>query len=81
MAASTRKKSSGWSGWFWALLAGAGLVALGLVISRIDFGSVAGSVPQPDRFVYTFHVQGQEVIVGEHDLTPDLQQLARLLLP
>ena len=51
------------------------------LISRIDLGSVAGSVPQPDRFVYTFHVHGQEVTVGEHDLTPDLQQLARLLLP
>jgi hypothetical protein len=51
------------------------------LISRIDFAAVAGSAPQPDRFVYTFQVYGQEVIVGEPDLTPDLQQLARIVLP
>lgn len=51
------------------------------LISRIDFASIAGPTPQPDRFVYTFEVQGQEVVLGEPDLTPDLQRLARLLLP
>ena len=51
------------------------------LIGRIDFASVPASTPQPDRFVYTFHVWGQEVVVGEPDLTPDLQQLARLVLP
>jgi len=51
------------------------------LIGRIDFGAVAGSSPAPDRFVYTFHVQGEEVVVGEPDLTPDLAQLARIVLP
>jgi len=51
------------------------------LISRIDFTAVAASPPQPDRFVYTFQIQGQEVTVGEPDLTPDLQQLARIVLP
>ena len=50
------------------------------LISRIDFATVAGSAPQPDRFVYTFQVRGQEAVVGEPDLTPDLQQLARIVL-
>ena len=38
------------------------------------------SRPQPDRFVYTFDVDGQQVVVGEQDLTDDLGRLARLLL-
>ncbi len=36
--------------------------------------------PQPDRFVYTFDVDGRQVVVGEQDLTDDLGRLARLLL-
>src|SRR3954451_9745032 len=51
------------------------------LLSRIDLRSVAPTPPQPDRFVYTFHVQGEQVVVGEQDLTPDLHQLARLILP
>jgi hypothetical protein len=51
------------------------------LIGRIDFGTVAASDPQPDRYVYTFDVSGQQVVVGEPDLTPELQQLARLVLP
>jgi hypothetical protein len=51
------------------------------LLGRIDLGSVAAPEPQPDRFVYTFSVHGQEVVVAEQDLTPDLHQLARLLLP
>ena len=51
------------------------------LIGRIDFGALAAPTPQPDRFVYTFNVQGREVVVGEQDLTPDLHQLATLLLP
>jgi Zn-dependent metalloprotease len=50
------------------------------LLGRIDFGAVAPPQPMPDRFVYTFHVQGEQVSVGEQDLTPDLQQLASLLL-
>jgi hypothetical protein len=42
---------------------------------------VAPHAPQPDRFVYTFNLRGEEVVVGEPDLTPDLQQLATLILP
>ena len=50
------------------------------LLDRIDLGSVAPHVPQPDRFVYTFNLGGQEVVVGEQDLTPDLHQLATVLL-
>src|SRR4051794_7435217 len=51
------------------------------LLSRIDLRAVAPTQPQPDRFVYTFDVQGEQVVVGEQDLTPDLHQLARLILP
>src|SRR3954452_14546317 len=51
------------------------------LLSRIDLRSVAPTPPQPDRFVYTFDVQGEQVILGEQDLTPDLHQLAHLILP
>ena len=51
------------------------------LLSQIDLGAVAaGSPPQPDRFVYTFNVHGEQAVVGEQDLTPELHQLARLLL-
>ncbi len=51
------------------------------LIGRIDFGGLAEYRPQPDRFVYTFAVDEDEVVVGEQDLTPDLHHLATLLLP
>jgi Zn-dependent metalloprotease len=51
------------------------------LLGRIDLRSLATGEPQPDRFVYTFHVHGEVVVVGEQDLTPDLHQLASLLLP
>ena len=31
--------------------------------------------------MYTFEVRGEQVVLGEQDLTPELQRLARLLLP
>jgi Zn-dependent metalloprotease len=51
------------------------------LLSRIDLRSVAPTPPQPDRFVYTFDVWGEQVVVAEQDLTPDLHQLAHLILP
>ncbi|MEP7090713.1 MAG: M4 family metallopeptidase [Nocardioidaceae bacterium] len=51
------------------------------LLGRIDLRAVAAHRPQPDRFVYTFLVHGDEVVVGEQDLTPELHQLAVLLLP
>ena len=51
------------------------------LLGRIDLRSVTTHEPQPDRFVYTFHLRGEEVVVGKPDLTPDLRQLAGLLLP
>jgi soluble lytic murein transglycosylase len=39
--------SSGWSGWFWALAAGAGLVALVALITRFDFGDALDEVTLP----------------------------------
>ena len=50
------------------------------LIDRIDFRGVTAGEPQPDRFVYTFEVRGEQVVVGEQDLTPELHRLARLLL-
>lgn len=50
------------------------------LLHRIDLRAVTPSRPQPDRFVYTFDVDGQHVVVGEQDLTDDLGRLARLLL-
>ena len=51
------------------------------LLGRIDLRAVAPTPPQPDRFVYTFRLPGEETSVGEQDLTPELHQLARLLLP
>jgi Thermolysin metallopeptidase, alpha-helical domain/Thermolysin metallopeptidase, catalytic domain len=51
------------------------------LLGRIDLQAVAPTTPQPDRFVYRFHVRGEEVVVGEQDLTPELHELATLLLP
>jgi len=50
------------------------------LLSRIDVQAVASSRPQPDRYVYAFTLGVQEVVVAEQDLTPALQDLARLLL-
>jgi Zn-dependent metalloprotease len=50
------------------------------LLHRIDLWAVTPSRPQPDRFVYTFDVDGQQVVLGEQDLTDDLGRLARLLL-
>jgi hypothetical protein len=51
------------------------------LLDRIDVTSLASSRPQPDRFVYTFDLYDERVVVGEQDLTPELDHLARLLLP
>jgi Zn-dependent metalloprotease len=51
------------------------------LIDRIDFQEIAPYRPQPDRFVYTFAVDDDEVVVGEQDLTPELHDLATLVLP
>ena len=50
------------------------------LLGRIDLQAVTATRPQPDRFVYTFDVDGRQVVVGEQDLTDDLGRLARLLL-
>jgi hypothetical protein len=50
------------------------------LLGRIDFRAVRGSQPQPDRFVYVFSVCGEELVVGEQDLTPDLERLALVVL-
>jgi hypothetical protein len=53
------------------------------LLSRIDLQQLAAgtaSPPQPDRYVYTFAVDGREVMVPEQDLTPELAELATLLL-
>jgi hypothetical protein len=53
------------------------------LLSRIDLQQLAAGTatpPQPDRYVYTFAVEGREVTVPEQDLTPELAELATLLL-
>ena len=50
------------------------------LVDRIDLTTLTPSAPRPDRFVYTIGIGEQQVIVAEQDLTPDLQQLARLVL-
>jgi hypothetical protein len=51
------------------------------LVGRIDLRAVTGlSDPQPDRYIYMFVIRGDEVTVGEQDLTPELEQLARLVL-
>jgi hypothetical protein len=51
------------------------------LLMRIDLRAVArGSRPQPDRFVYEFVVRGEQATVAEPDLTPELEELAHLLL-
>ncbi len=50
------------------------------LLSDVDLRGLAGSTPQPDRFVYAFSVNGEEVTVGEQDLTPELEELAALLI-
>ena len=53
------------------------------LLARIDVPGLAaapGSPAQPDRYVYTFALGGQELVVREQDLTPELAELATLLL-
>ena len=50
------------------------------LLSRIDFAEVRTSRPQPDRFVYSFVIGGHEITVAEQALTPELSQLAHLVL-
>ena len=51
------------------------------LLGRIDFAAAPPHRPRPDRFVFTFTVDGHDTVVGEQDLTPDLRQLADLVLP
>jgi Zn-dependent metalloprotease len=52
------------------------------LVDRVDLASVAVGVPQPDRFVYRFELCGDGPLdVPEQDLTPDLGELAGLVLP
>jgi len=48
--------------------------------TRIDLGSVRAEPPGPDRFVYAFWLRGEEVVVPEQALTPELSRLASLVL-
>jgi len=50
------------------------------LLTRIDVDTLAPSQPQPDRFVYVFVLRDAEVTVGEDQLTPELERLARLAL-
>ena len=50
------------------------------LVERIDLDKVQPSRPQPDRFVYVFRVASTEVQVQEQELTPELGELARLVL-
>lgn len=45
------------------------------LVRRADLGSAPPHRPAPDRFVYTIEVDGDEVTVGEADLTGPLEEL------
>lgn len=50
------------------------------LVARCDFGAVASGSPQADRFVYDFWVGAQAVQVPEQHLTPELTELADVVL-
>jgi hypothetical protein len=50
------------------------------LLGRIDLRGVAGGLPHPDRYVYTFDVRGTRATVPEQHLTEDLRRLVALLL-
>ena len=55
------------------------------LLAHIDLRAVASDAPpasarQPDRFVYAFHVGGEEVVIPEQSLTPELARLVTLIL-
>lgn len=50
------------------------------LMHRIDFDAVAPGEPRPDRFVYRFRHATSECRVHEQALTPDLRQLAQIVL-
>jgi hypothetical protein len=50
------------------------------LLSRIAFDSVAPGEPRPDRYVYRFRVGDTDVTVHEPFLTPELSELARVVL-
>lgn len=50
------------------------------LLTGIDPTAFTVDDPQPDRYVYTFEVGDQQVTVAEQQLTPELNQLARLVL-
>ena len=50
------------------------------LVHRIDFTAVPPSEPGPDRFTYQFRHRDAECTVPEPALTPDLRDLANLVL-
>jgi hypothetical protein len=50
------------------------------LLARVDFSALPDTAPRPDRFVYDFELPSASARVHEPDLTPELAQLARLVL-
>ncbi|MGZ5417794.1 MAG: hypothetical protein ACXWDI_11490 [Nocardioides sp.] len=50
------------------------------LLARIPFDDLPAARPQPDRYTYTFALDGRQFVVAEQDLTVDLEELARLVL-
>jgi Zn-dependent metalloprotease len=50
------------------------------LVDRIDFAAVPAPEPRPDRFTYRFRHRDAECTVAEPALTPDLRDLADLVL-
>jgi len=50
------------------------------LVQRIDFTGLVVGEARPDRFVYRFRYASAESRVHEHALTPDLRELARVVL-
>ena len=50
------------------------------LLAQLDLEAVAEGTPQPDRYVYSFLLDGRTTLVHEAALTPELRRLAELAL-
>lgn len=50
------------------------------LFEAVDPETLAGRQPLPDAFVYTFRCRPVNLTLSEHDLTPELAELAELVL-
>jgi hypothetical protein len=54
--------------------------AVAALLSRIDYTSLIGWTPMPDRLVYTVEVDDERFDVPEQAMPPELSEVVRLVL-